>query len=60
MVHLQTNFDKYPLPRARQRPGRAAGGAPGEFFQNVFKNKPYLAHPIFKIAIWLVSQSFNA
>ena len=25
-VHFQTGFDKIPLPRARQRPGGAAGG----------------------------------
>ena len=53
MVYFQTNFEKYPFPRARQHPGGAAAGV---FFQNVFENTQYLAHPTLKVAIWLVKK----
>ena len=56
MVNFQTHFEKYPLSRARQRPGGAAGGGARGTFS---KNEPYLAHPIFKIAIWLVYHNFT-
>ena len=68
-VHFQTDLKKIPIPRARQRPGGAAGGgARGIFvkicfkmdhsFKHLFENGPYLGHPIFKIAIGLVFQNF--
>ena len=33
MVHFQTHFEKYPLPRMWQRPGGAAGGGASGIFQ---------------------------
>ena len=65
MINFQTYFEKYPLPRAWQRPGGAAGGGTrgiflkiclkiDRIFKHLFENGSYLGHPIFKIAIWLV------
>ena len=34
-VHFQTDFEKIPLPRARQRPGGAAGGGARGIFSIV-------------------------
>ena len=38
--------------------GAPPDAAPGFFFKHLFEILPYLAHPIFKIAIWLVFQNF--
>ena len=60
MVHFQRHFEKYALPKARQRPGGAAGGGVSFFVsKKMFENGPYLAHPVFKLAIWLVLQFFT-
>ena len=34
--------------------GAPPEAAPGIYFKNMFENQSYLAHPIFKIASWLV------
>ena len=48
-----------PSPRRGSTLGAPPEVAPGVFFQKSFENEPYLAHPIFKIAIWLVFQNFT-
>ena len=51
---------KYPWRRLRRRPQGAAGSALGRgVFKHLFEHEPYLAHPIFKIAIGLVFLSNN-
>ena len=73
MVHFQTDvlksFKKYPWRRLRRRPQGAAAPWGGVFFKiclkmerifkHLFENGPYLGHPIFKLAIRLVFQSFT-
>ena len=59
MAHFQITFENYSLPSARQRPWGAAGGGARVFIKNMFENGTYLAHPIFKTAIWLVVQNFT-
>ena len=54
MIHFQTYCEnKYVLRSLRRRPQGA-----GVLFQNLLGNKPYLAHPMFKMAIRLVFQNF--
>ena len=60
---------EYPWRRHRRRPPGAAAPWGGLFFKicskmdrifkHLFENAPYLAHPIFKIAIGLVFQNFT-
>ena len=54
MVHSQTHFGIIPLAPPPQAAAAPVGGG---IFQNVFGNESYLAHPIFKIAIWFIKTS---
>ena len=49
MIRFKQMLKNTPL-----RPEGATGGGARGIFQNLFENRPYLAHPIFKIGIWLV------
>ena len=51
MTNLQTGL--------KNALGAPLEAAPKGFFQHLFENEPYLAPPIFKIAIWLVVQNFT-
>ena len=58
MVHFQTDVGTIPLaPPPAAPPGRCRALGRG-IFKHLFENGPYLAHPIFKIAIGLVFQNF--
>ena len=52
-------LEKYPLRPLRRRPQGAAAPWGGGILQNLFVNKPYLAHTIFKIAMGLVYLNFT-
>ena len=45
-------LNKYPLRCLRQRPDGAAAPWGGGIISFFFENRRYLAHPIFKIAIY--------
>ena len=57
MIHVQTNVGQNIWRRLRRRPQDAAAPWGGSIFQNMFEDGPYLALPIFKIAIGLVFQN---
>ena len=61
MVHFQTNFKKSPPQGAAAPWGHRWRWRQGYVSKNLFENGPYLAHPIFKIAIELlvVFQNFT-
>ena len=60
MVHFQLYFKIIPPPQGAAAPwGRRRRRRKGYFFQNVFEHEPYLACPIFKIAIIFFCPQFH-
>ena len=54
MVNFQTDSENTPSQVHGSALGAPPEAAQGVFFKEVFENEPYLVHPIFKMAMWLV------
>ena len=59
MIHFHTDFKNTPAPGRGSALEAPPEAAPGIFSQHLLENGPYLAHPIFKLAIGLLFQTFT-